>query len=116
MMLVVGGRDNGKKDFVLSLGYSEEDVSDSFETTIIYKLNDTVKKCLEQGIDVNEYIIKNITNKHIIICDEVGNGIVPMAKEDREYREAVGRVCCILAKNADTVYRVYCGIATKIKG
>ena len=51
----------------------------------------------------------------IFICDEVGNGIVPVEKEERDYRECVGRVLCVLAEEADTVERVHCGIPQTIK-
>ena len=51
----------------------------------------------------------------IFICDEVGNGIVPVEKEERDYRECVGRVLCVLAGEADTVERVHCGIPQVIK-
>lgn len=59
-------------------------------------------------------LIKN--NPDIIfICDEVGNGIVPIEKSERDYRECVGRVLCVLAKEADRVERVHCGIGQVIK-
>lgn len=51
----------------------------------------------------------------ILVCDEVGNGIVPMEKAERDYRECVGRVLCVLAGEADTVERVHCGIPQMIK-
>lgn len=51
----------------------------------------------------------------VIVSDEVGSGIVPLEKEDREWREATGRMLCEIAKEADEVYRMYCGIAVKIK-
>ena len=51
----------------------------------------------------------------IFICDEVGNGIVPVEKEERDYRECVGRVLCVLAEKAERVERVHCGISQKIK-
>jgi alpha-ribazole phosphatase len=51
----------------------------------------------------------------ILICDEVGNGIVPVEKSERDYRECVGRVLCMLAKEADSVERVQCGIPHRIK-
>lgn len=51
----------------------------------------------------------------IFICDEVGNGIVPVEKKERDYRECVGRVLCVLAEKAERVERVHCGISQKIK-
>lgn len=51
----------------------------------------------------------------IVISDELGCGIVPIDKNDREYRENNGRVMCLLAAKADSVVRLVCGIAVRIK-
>lgn len=51
----------------------------------------------------------------IIISDEVGNGIVPADAFEREYRERTGRILVELAKKAEEVERVICGIGQKIK-
>ncbi|WP_343209611.1 bifunctional adenosylcobinamide kinase/adenosylcobinamide-phosphate guanylyltransferase [Anaerolentibacter hominis] len=51
----------------------------------------------------------------ILICDEVGCGIVPLSKEERDYRERTGRLCTELARRADEVVRIFCGIGVRIK-
>ena len=51
----------------------------------------------------------------VVIANEVGAGVVPMAAEDRAFREAVGRVLCVLARNAEQVTRCVCGIGVRIK-
>ena len=51
----------------------------------------------------------------ILICDEVGGGIVPLKKEDRKYRETVGRALCCAVKKSDRVERVMCGIGQCLK-
>ena len=51
----------------------------------------------------------------VIISDEVGNGIVPIEAFEREYRERTGRILVELAKKAEEVERVICGIGQKIK-
>ena len=50
-----------------------------------------------------------------IVMDEIGYGVVPMSAEDREYRELVGHTGQLLARQAEAVYRVVCGIRTRIK-
>ena len=63
-------------------------------------------------------IIKDIYEANpdiILICDEVGGGIVPLKKEDRIYREAVGRALCCAVKKSDRVERVMCGIGQCLK-
>ena len=51
----------------------------------------------------------------VVAADEVGAGVVPMAAEDRAFREAVGRVLCVIARNAVEVTRCVCGIGVRIK-
>lgn len=51
----------------------------------------------------------------IIISDEIGNGIVPIDRFEREYREKTGRTLIQLASRADEVVRVICGMGQKIK-
>jgi adenosylcobinamide kinase/adenosylcobinamide-phosphate guanylyltransferase len=51
----------------------------------------------------------------ILVSDEVGYGVVPLEKQERTYREVVGRVCTCAAAQADEVTRVVCGIGRRIK-
>lgn len=51
----------------------------------------------------------------VILCDEIGNGIVPMEKEERTWREETGRLLCRIAAEAESVERVFCGIPSCIK-
>ena len=52
--------------------------------------------------------------KTILPC-ELGNGVVPMEAFDRRYRETVGRICCNIAKQAEEVIRIVCGIPIVLK-
>ena len=51
----------------------------------------------------------------IVIANEVGAGVVPIVKEERLFREAVGRALCIVAQEAESVTRCVCGIGVRIK-
>lgn len=51
----------------------------------------------------------------IVIANEVGAGVVPMVREDRAFREAVGRALCVIAQQAESVTRCVCGIGGRIK-
>lgn len=52
----------------------------------------------------------------LILCaNEIGMGIVPMDRSERDYREAAGRTLCMAARMADEVWRVICGIGERIK-
>ena len=53
---------------------------------------------------------------HVVTCDEIGCGVVPIERNDENWREAVGRLCCALAEQADAVIRVWAGVPRFIKG
>ena len=79
-----------------------------------------VKSMLAKGAEpvaIWELVTKGIeeTPNLCIISDEIGNGIVPMEKEERIYREETGRILCKIAGKAESVERVVCGISVKIK-
>ncbi len=118
LSLMIGGRNSGKYSCLLEIGYSSKDIGTGFTKPVLYKLNDLIKDLIEKNIEPVEFVKQQLNNVSdiIIVCDEVGCGVVPIDKNERQYREAVGRVCCEIAKQADVVDRVYCGIKTRIKG
>ena len=68
----------------------------------------TFRKMVPFGI-IMEIISKN--PEVILISDEIGYGIVPFDKEERFYRELTGRIMCEVAKKANSVERIICGIS-----
>ena len=84
---------------------------------IVNHLHRYIREQLRQGTDP-EAMIENFGKEYpdcILICDEIGNGIVPMEAEERTYRERTGGILEQLAAQADEVVRVVCGIGQKIK-
>lgn len=84
---------------------------------VVNHLHHYIREQLRQGTDP-EASIENFRREHpdcILICDEIGNGIVPMEAEERIYRERTGRILEQLAAQADEVVRVVCGIGQRIK-
>ena len=67
--------------------------------------------------NASEIAVRNvlITMFVILVSEEVGYGIVPADAFERQYREAVGRVCTALAAKSSRVTRVVCGIGTVLK-
>ena len=59
--------------------------------------------------------IYNANPDRILVTDEIGYGIVPIDPFEREYREETGRICCLLAEKSEEVWRVCCGIGTRLK-
>ena len=51
----------------------------------------------------------------VVVTRELGCGIVPIDPTDRKYRETHGRICTELAKQANEVVRVICGVGMKLK-
>lgn len=76
-----------------------------------------VRRWLQEGKTPQE-LIRAILDKNrdlIIVCDEIGCGLVPTDAFEREYRESVGRICTELVKYANEVYRVTCGIGGRLR-
>ena len=57
-----------------------------------------------------------LAEKEVVICNEVGCGIIPVEPRERRGREATGRLCILLAQQAEAVVRMVCGIPCVIKG
>ncbi|MBD7912990.1 MULTISPECIES: bifunctional adenosylcobinamide kinase/adenosylcobinamide-phosphate guanylyltransferase [Clostridium] len=129
MIFIIGGEFQGKLQYTLDLtGFDESNVADGlkdkiedfFEKPIIYNFHLLIRRLLEEKKDIESIkdIVRNIIKENpevVIISNEIGYGIVPIEKFHREYREATGRICCEVAKNAKEVHRVVCGIGNIIK-
>lgn len=76
-----------------------------------------IRRWLESGREKEELtdLILERQGEIVLVWDEIGCGLVPADASDREYREAVGRICTELAAEAVRVDRVVCGIAQRIK-
>ena len=77
-------------------------------------LQDWVKNTLEKG--ENPENLLNMLFGKVVVCNEIGCGIVPLDPADEAWREAVGRLCCALAAQADVVVRVIAGVPQWVKG
>lgn len=58
---------------------------------------------------------RNSKGTTVFVTNEVGAGIVPENKLAREYRDIAGLANQWLAKEADEVYFVVCGISVNLK-
>lgn len=127
MELIVGGKGQGKLGLVLSrTGIPQEQVCDGLDCPldqvpdqpVMNRLHLLVRRLLESRQDPLLYIRRLIEERPdlIVISDEVGCGVVPVGGFEREWREAAGRVCCLIAQHACRVERVIAGIPITIKG
>lgn len=90
------------------------------DIVIINHLHLWVKDLLSEGMEESEVqsTILSWVATHpntILICDELGNGIVPLEKMDRIWREQTGRLMIELAKQAERVERILCGLGQRLK-
>ena len=118
MILVIGGAGQGKLAAALrNTGYAQTDVTHTpgADFPVLDGLQDAVRAALAEG-KTKEQLLPLLARHTVVVCDEVGCGVVPMEPFEREWRETVGRICCELAKNADVVARVFCGIPMVLKG
>lgn len=113
MILIIGGEGAGKRSYVRSLGFSDADMADAVidGRSVVYNAQDMV---LAEPSRANE-LIEKLSEKAVVICNEVGSGLIPQEAKKREARVAVGRLCCVLAQRADKVVRVVCGLPQRIK-
>lgn len=124
LILYFGGAYNGKLEYVKEkynltdkdIFYCNKDNID-FNKKVISGLDKFILFNALNGNESLEYIKNNIENLRdkIIICDEISNGIVPIKKEERFWREEVGKVLRYLVSNSDEVYKIFFGIPKRLK-
>ena len=118
MILVIGGMGQGKLAAVLrNTEYTEKDVTctPGVGKPVLNNLQEAVRSALAEG-KTQEQILAELAGHAVIISDEVGCGVVPVDRFEREWRETVGRICCLLAKDAEQVVRLFCGVPMVLKG
>lgn len=125
MEVYVGGYSQGKLDYVVSKYSDKDNIIDGSTASedqcvnadIINHFHLYIKQFGENQEACRESIDRIISGNPevIIICDEIGLGIVPMEKDERIYRENVGRIMCHVVSKADYAFRIICGIGTRLK-
>ena len=134
MKLVIGGAYQGKREFLMKKwDISEGEIADmedfrddesgrmsaaadpGIRAVVHYQV--LVREQTERGLDPAGSLRQLAAlNPGIILCaDEIGMGIVPMDRKERNFREACGRTLCLAAQMSDEVWRVICGIGERIK-
>ena len=130
MILIIGGACQGKKRFAQELSGMDEPAFSSnmadgaddcpevaWKKRFLIGFHQWIRRTLEEGKDPEEFVRQVIkAGTEIVTMDEIGCGIVPIERAERDYREAAGRAGQMLAGHARQVYRVVCGIPVKIKG
>ena len=114
MVLIIGGMAQGKLDFARrALGVSAWSEGALGEEACVHNLQQALRILPDPEAALDAWL--DAHPEGVLICDEVGCGVTPLDREDRDWRERVGRVCCQLAQRAGAVYRVHCGREVRIK-
>ena len=124
MELIIGGAFQGKTDYAKkehpSLTWRDSGAmceEELLSAEGILNFQEYIKKEIREGRNpgnVGELLLKKNSGA-VVVSEEVGYGLVPVDAFEREYREAVGRICTKLASGSHKVTRVICGIGTVIK-
>lgn len=114
MILIIGGEGSGKRSFARSLGWTDADMADGAVDArpVIFH----TEKLTMADPDSGEALFEQLKDKEVVICNEVGSGIIPLEPKERRGREETGRLCSRLAREAACVVRMVCGLPTVLKG
>lgn len=124
MEMIIGGAFQGKSSYAKKQypdihwkSGKEMDEEALMSAQGVLEFHEYIRRELQAGRSVAG-LAKKLAERNpdiILVCDEVGYGVVPVDAFDREYRETVGRVCTKLAAESKRVVRIVCGIGTVIK-
>lgn len=138
MKLIIGGAFQGKLEYAKNTYGSFDGWIDGVDCALeaigtctgIFHFEAYVRRLLKEGVRPEKewelsveafarMVALRIQEENpdlLVVTRELGCGIVPIDPEDRRYRETHGRICTELAKQADEVVRVICGVGMKLKG
>ena len=126
MTLIIGGAYQGKLEYarglcpnapVIQCGEKDPELDLPDESCVINAFHLFVLARVRAGSDALDFLKANmgLLRNKTIICDDISCGIVPMSPEARQWRESVGRCMGYLSVNAESVIRLFCGIAGVLK-
>jgi hypothetical protein len=126
MELIFGGAYQGRLEYAKSeYNLTDEDIffcsDDRAEIDIskpaVYCIEKFLLACIRAGLDPAEEFadIYDALADKIVICTDISQGIVPVDRELRMWREAAGRAMVRMAKDAQTVTRVFAGLPLALK-
>lgn len=126
MIFIFGGAYQGKLDFALEefnleendvYKCTENDKEIDFGKKIIYGVEEFTFGCIKRNEDPKAHLEKHMDDleSKIIVCTDVSQGVVPIDKYERAWREENSRCMNLISGVSDEVYRVFCGIGSKVK-
>ena len=85
------------------------------ESYINYSLQNTIENTIMYELEKLIGEIKRNNHDLVLVTNEVGDSIVPEHHISRVFRDIQGRINQMVAKLADEVYLVCCGLPVKLK-
>ena len=118
-VLIIGGAAQGKKTLAMRLyGLAPDDFADGRTCTreglASARAIDGLHHLTRREKDLSG-LVGQLRGK-LVLCDEIGCGVVPADREQDDWRERTGRRLCDRAAQADTVIRVCAGLPQVLKG
>ena len=103
-------------DFVYDLELCEPEIINK-GFNLVLNLQAGTKNLLSRNINVLEFFEARleILRNSILIGDEISSGVIPIEKFERQWRDETGRLYQFLAKEADTVDRIFAGLPLRLK-
>lgn len=126
MILIIGGSYQGKLDYArrrFGLSGDEIQVCDEatssldFSQRCVAYIDRFALNRIRSGTEPAEALRTDpgLYKDVIFIANDISGGVVPMDPVLRAWREACGRMNMKLARQADEVWRLFCGIPQRIK-
>ena len=124
MHFIFGGRYMGMLEYALELqpgavvcDLAHDAAENIAAAGIVCGVHLLVRQLLESGGEPLLFFEQSVPalRGKILIGDEVGSGVVPVEPFERLWRDEVGRVYQLLARNAPDVTRVWAGIPQPLK-
>ena len=120
MILIIGGAYQGK----LAFAKTAFSVTDEQVHTCVDGELDFSKRCI-CNLDVfaahHPYPVdffathRDMWQDSIFIMQDIFCGVVPLGQENRAWRRKAGQLSQYLSREADQVYRMFCGLEQRLK-
>ena len=125
MVLILGAAYAGKRDIAHQIygveafcSGADADFSVILNAAAVTDYQILVCRILDAGKSPQEFTNRLLSQNPdaVILMNEVGAGIVPLERTERIWREECGICAQMLARHAETVIRVVCGLPQLLKG
>ena len=112
MIFIFGPLYSGKRDVAIKILNCDKE---RLSQRAIWDVQNQAARIGNDKIKLQD-LSEELLSYEIVIATETGGGVVPIEQSEREAREAAGYLNQLLARKADVVIRVFCGIPVILRG